>query len=124
MSIRLDRLGMAPPPPLSFFWIKKIKKTIILSGIGGFKPWREHVEVVVNAINSHRNAAPPAQTLVEYFSSPPPVFPLTDRYYKYNVGDKVRVDLTPSQRQTLGFKYSMYYGMKRANAGQQGDGVL
>jgi hypothetical protein len=66
---------------------------------------------VVNAINNHRNAAPPAQTLVEYFSSPPPVFPLTDRYYKYNVGDKVRVDLTPSQRQTLGFKYSMYYGM-------------
>ena len=34
-----------------------------------------------------------------------------DHFYKFKLGDRVRIDLNKAQRTALNFKYSLYYGM-------------
>lgn len=69
---------------------------------------------VVDTINYHseKSFRSVNNLLVNYFTQTLPVVPQkVDKFYKFNVDDKVRIDLIPSQRKSLGFKYSLNVGM-------------
>ena len=74
--------------------------------------WKTHLDTVLNAINftrkTYRNYN---DLLVEYFTSFSPVIPQSlEQLYKFKVGDKVLIDIPPSTRKNLGFKWSLQYG--------------
>lgn len=78
-----------------------------------FKPWKEHVNSVVNSINANKkNYRSKLAILQDYFTQEPtPSLPQNhNRLYLYNIGEKVQFFITKAERQQLGFKYTLSYG--------------
>ena len=50
--------------------------------------------------------------LIEFFTKPATtIIPQQqDRFYKYKIGDRVRINLNKAERTALNFKYSLNYG--------------
>lgn len=52
--------------------------------------------------------------LVSHFTTPVPLVPQNQTtLYAYNIGDTVTIDATPTQRRSLGFKYTLNLGLKK-----------
>jgi hypothetical protein len=78
-----------------------------------FKPWKEHVNTVVNSININKKTyRSKLSILVDYFTQKPtPSLPQNqNQLYLYDIGEKVQFFITKAERQQLGFKYSLSYG--------------
>lgn len=76
--------------------------------------WRDYLDRVVDSINHHneRTFKSMNQLLVSYFTQPTHhMLQTPNKYYKYNINDKVFLEATPSQRKSLSFKYSLNRGM-------------
>jgi hypothetical protein len=50
--------------------------------------------------------------LIEFFTKPATTLipQKQDRFYKYKIGDRVRINLNKAERTALNFKYSLNYG--------------
>jgi hypothetical protein len=67
---------------------------------------------VVNAINRNKNSKSIIKELLNFFTRQVVYLPQNqEKYYKFKVGDNVRISLTKTQRRVLNFKYSLYPGM-------------
>lgn len=78
-----------------------------------FRMWKEHVDRVVNSINSNKKTfRSKTAILLDYFTQKPTVsLPQQQpKLYRYEIGTRVRFFLTKAERQQLGFKYSLAYG--------------
>lgn len=51
------------------------------------------------------------QLLLAYFTRPTPYLPQHETFFRFKIGDTVYIDLTPSVRKSLSFKYSLNKGM-------------
>jgi hypothetical protein len=74
--------------------------------------WKSVLEWAVNAINYRRNAWRNNLALKKhFFTRATPILPQTmAQYYKFNIGDIVRIDLTPSERRNFSTKWSFNIG--------------
>jgi hypothetical protein len=74
--------------------------------------WRNHLEQVLQIINQNKKQYKSVmQMLADFFTKDTVNLPQTsDRFYKFNIGDKVSIDAFPNQRRNLGFKHSLNMG--------------
>jgi hypothetical protein len=85
-----------------------------------YKLWKENVDVVVNSINMNKKKyRSKTAILLDYFTQKPtPSLPQQqNQLYRYKIGTKVRFFLTKAERQKLGFKYSLAYGVLSPHTG-------
>jgi hypothetical protein len=109
MAVCLDLKGRKTPPP-----DYRITKCVIFlfSGLS-LQKWRDHLAYVIDTINRGKpNFKSQFNLLMEYFTAPSTIMvpQQQDRFYKYKLGQRVRVNLSKTERTTLGFKYSLNYG--------------
>jgi hypothetical protein len=73
--------------------------------------WKTYLPAVVDSINftrpSERNSL---DILIQYFTSPTITIPHIKKCFKFDINERVLVDLTPSFRRNLSYKYSLYFG--------------
>jgi hypothetical protein len=66
---------------------------------------------VVDSINftrpTERNSL---DMLIRFFTSPTVTLPHMKKFFKFDIDERVLVDLTPSLRRNLAYKYSLYFG--------------
>jgi hypothetical protein len=76
--------------------------------------WKTVLPTVVDAINFNKKSYPSHQQMLHaFFTQPVTYFPQsTDRFYKYKINDKVRIECSPAMRKQLGFKYTLNRGNK------------
>ena len=74
--------------------------------------WRNNLETVVNIINQKKPQYKSVdQMLTAFFTQNPTLIPQSmTQFYKFNIGDIVRINAFPNQRRNLGFKYSLNIG--------------
>jgi hypothetical protein len=74
--------------------------------------WRDNIEAVVNSINSgkKRDLKSHLQILKAYFTRNTVQFPYIPSIFKYQVGERVNIDLSTAARKQFGFKYSLNPG--------------
>lgn len=73
--------------------------------------WRSVHDQVVNSINFNKKKFKNRQELLNtFFTAETTQFPQHDKFFKYKIGQSLRVDLTPGQRKKLNFKYSLEPG--------------
>ncbi len=68
---------------------------------------------VINTINHHQEKTFKSfhQLLISYFTAPKIVLPQNSSHmYKFNIKDKVSIELSPTQRKQFGFKYTLNRG--------------
>jgi hypothetical protein len=72
--------------------------------------WKQVLNHSVNAINYNKITYKSKLGLLkDFFATPPVVIPQSIKnIYRFSVGEKVYVDLTPIQRKHIGFKYSLH----------------
>jgi hypothetical protein len=78
--------------------------------------WKNHLETVVNVINNHHAVIfkSQLQMLKAYFTTPTLYIPQTyEPFYRFNVGDTVKMDVPPEIRKSLSFKYTLNKGKKK-----------
>ena len=96
--------------------IREIKTRTVLYLTMENKPlthWKDVHDLVLNSINFNRKTYRSRQEFLNhFFTTPSPVLPYGDRFFKYKIGQKVRVDLPPGDRRQLNFKYSLRPGKK------------
>jgi hypothetical protein len=71
---------------------------------------------VVNTINAYNrpNYKSKQAMLADYFKQPSMIVPQKqEKFYKFNVGDRVVVALSPLMRRSLSFKFSLFPGKNR-----------
>jgi len=96
--------------------VREIKlRTSILLNLKGqsLKQWKNVLPHVVNIINYHQEKKFKSknQMLTAYFTSNTEMIPQSNkRFYKFDINDKVKIEMTPVQRKQLGFKYSLNRG--------------
>jgi len=75
------------------------------------REWKNNLPIVVNAINRKLQNLSRMTVLERFFTSPrsPSIGQKIDHYYKFSVGDTVRVDLSANNRRWP-FKYSLNAG--------------
>jgi hypothetical protein len=71
--------------------------------------WKQVLNHSVNSINYNKIAYKSKLGLLkDFFTKPPVVIPQSIKnIYRFSVGEKVYVDLTPIQRKNIGFKWSL-----------------
>ncbi len=75
--------------------------------------WRNYISDVVNVINNTKPKSSINQILTDYFSKEITVFPQQNlNFFKFNINDKVKIDLTKKQRNDLSFKWTLNRGNK------------
>lgn len=73
--------------------------------------WRSVHDQVVNSINFNKKKFKNRQELLNtFFTAETTQFPQHEKFFKYKIGQSLRVDLTPGQRKKLNFKYSLEPG--------------
>jgi len=75
--------------------------------------WRDNLSYVVNAINrGKKNYKSQLNLLLAYFTEPEQVIvpQQQDQFYKFKIGQRVRMNLTKAERKALPFKYSLNCG--------------
>lgn len=75
--------------------------------------WRDNLDTIVNIINQNKPQYKSVMQMLKAFftESPTTVLPQSlNHLYKFNVGDSVRINASPTQRRDLGFKYSLNIG--------------
>ena len=68
---------------------------------------------VVNTLNYHdeKTFKSMRALLLSYFTQPVHVLPQSQpQFYKFNIGETVRMDVLPNERKSLAFKYSLNPG--------------
>lgn len=74
--------------------------------------WKDVLERVVNVINrdkkTYRN---PQEFLTSFFTSQSILFPYHSIYFKYKVGDLVRINLPANERRSFTFRYALHPGI-------------
>lgn len=77
--------------------------------------WRNSLDRVVNTINFHHEKTFKSlrSVVLSYFTQPAPVLPQNQpQFYKFKIGETVRIDASPRERKSLNFKYSLNRGNK------------
>ncbi len=75
--------------------------------------WRNYISDVVNVINNTKPKSSINQILTDYFSKEITVFPQQNlNFFKFNINDKIKIDLTKKQRNDLSFKWTLNRGNK------------
>ena len=74
--------------------------------------WRDYLPYVLNTINRGKTEFKSKQNmLIHYFTQKPVMFPQQQaEYFKYHIGQRVRLPLTKAERTDLGFKWSLNKG--------------
>lgn len=109
MAVYLDLKGRKTHPPD----YRKTKCVFFLFSGLSLQKWRDHLAYVIDTINRGKpNFKSQFNLLMEYFTAPSTIMvpQQQDRFYKYKLGQRVRVNLSKTERTTLGFKYSLNYG--------------
>jgi hypothetical protein len=81
--------------------------------------WKNYLNQVITTINMHNERKYKSfnQLLTDYFTRSTVLLPQDhNTFYKFNVNDTVAIDVTPSQRKMLGFKYSLNRGIVKTKA--------
>lgn len=79
--------------------------------------WKNYFETTIQTINRHQEKTYRSinQLLQAYVTATTSVVPQNiDHLYRYKVGDKIALNVSPNQRRQLGFKWSL-------NQGKEGD---
>jgi hypothetical protein len=86
----------------------KVKPFFLCLGLK-LNAWKQVLNHSVNAINYNKIAYKSKLGLLkDFFATPPVVIPQSIKnIYRFSVGEKVYVDLTPIQRKNIGFKWSL-----------------
>jgi hypothetical protein len=75
--------------------------------------WKTHLPYVVNTINRKKpNFKSQLNLLLAFFTKPvTTILPQNqDRFYKFKIGERVRINLSKAERTALNFKYSLSFG--------------
>ena len=113
LSIKLDLEGTALlfllllllllVPKITFFYVCAAGKPL--------SAWKTYLPTVVDSINftrpSERNSL---DILIQYFTSPTVTIPHMKKCFKFDINERVLIDLTPNLRRNLSYKYSLYFG--------------
>jgi hypothetical protein len=78
--------------------------------------WKDNLQFVLDSINRNKpDYKSQLNELLAFFTKPitTTIPQLQDRFYKYKIGSRVRINLTKSERTALNFKYSLHYGEYR-----------
>lgn len=76
------------------------------------KNWKNYLSEVVQILNGAQKEYKSTNAmLTDYFTTPSTVIPQVD-LFKFQINDKVEIDLTPKQRRDLSFKWSLHKGHK------------
>ena len=72
--------------------------------------WKQVLNHSVNSINYNKSTYKSKLSLLkDFFAKPPVSIPQSMKnMYRFSVGEKVYVDLTPIQRKNIGFKWSLH----------------
>ena len=67
---------------------------------------------MLDSINRNKiNYKSQLNELIAYFTTPSTILPQQqERFYKFNLGERIRLNLTKSERTALNFKYSLNFG--------------
>lgn len=77
------------------------------------KEWKNNLPEVVDSINRFNEVTfrSMQQLMLSYFTRPVDFVPQQlPTFFKFNIGDKVLLDLSPTARRRLNFKYSLHKG--------------
>jgi len=115
MALRLDYEGRYSPP------IKSADRTetgikLYFSG-KSLRHWRSYIDNVVNSINMHGEKSYKSmnELFKSYFTQPHVNIPQDlSKFYKFQVQDKVYIDVPPPGRRDLSFKYTLNQGRLQA----------
>jgi len=91
--------------------LHKLKKSYCLGE--ALNKWKDNLRFVLDSINrSKPDYKSQMNELIEFFTKPATtIIPQKqDRFYKYKIGDRVRINLNKAERTALNFKYSLNYG--------------
>ncbi len=96
---------------LTFSALKDLQEILFFSGLP-LNRWKTVLHTVVDAINFNKKSFRSHQQMLHaFFTQPVTYLPQsTDRFYKYKVNDKVRIECPPAMRKQLGFKYTLNRG--------------
>jgi len=75
--------------------------------------WRDYLSQVVSTINMHQKHSFKSinNMMIEYFTRKLPTLPQNQtKFYKFNLGETVGINVTPAQRRSFSFKYSLHFG--------------
>jgi len=77
--------------------------------------WRQYLPQVLNSINLKRGINRLSRQILDYFTRKIVLIPQNlPNFYKFTVGQKVYIDISPVQRKDLSFNYSLAGGKMQA----------
>lgn len=79
--------------------------------------WKNNLNEVLNTINYHseKKFKSMHQLMLSYFTRNVVFLPQQDIFFKFKINDSVRIELSPTARKNLSFKYSLNKGMVGSN---------
>lgn len=72
--------------------------------------WKSVLDEVVNSINLNKKESKADMFKSFFIATERANFPQLPKFFKYNINEECRVDLTPEQRRAMNYKYSLYPG--------------